>query len=356
MGFKVINSVFSPELEFGESLLTSMDAELVNGRWLNEDDLIDNTSDADAIVCSGPIQNWTPRVIQALAKCRILASLGIGYDSIHLETATEMGIVVTNIPDYCIDEVSSHAIAFMLALSRKLFQVDRFVRKHHINFVPPRRKPIAEFLSPIHRLRDQTFGIIGMGKIGTATALKAKGLGMRIVAYDPYVLREVMLSHGVEPVDFETVLCESDYLSIHAWLSDETRHMIGREEFAKMKPTAFLINTARGEIIDQPALVSALQEGRIAGAGLDVTSDDPIASDNPMLNMSNVIFSGHSAWYSTTSDSGVMFWHKAMGQVVTALNGLWPEYAVNPEVKSKWLEKWCVEPVITSVPLPDQTE
>jgi D-3-phosphoglycerate dehydrogenase len=341
MSFKVINSVFSPELEFGESLLASMDAELLNGRWLNEDDLIDNTADADAIVCSGPIQNWTPRVIQTLTQCRILASLGIGYDSIHLETATEMGIVVTNIPDYCIDEVSSHAIALMLALGRKLFQIDKCVRDHHINFVPPRRKPIAEFLSPIQRLRDQTVGIIGMGKIGTATALKAKGLGMRVVAHDPYVLNEVMASRGVEPVGLDALLRESDYLSIHAWLSDETRHMIGKEELAKMKPTAFLINTARGEIIDQPALVRALQQGRIAGAGLDVTSDDPIASDNPMLTMANVIFSGHSAWYSTTSDSGPMFWHKAMGQVVTALNGVWPEYAVNPEVKSKWLEKWC---------------
>jgi len=341
MSFKVINSVFSPELEFGEPLLAAMDAELLNGRWLNEDDLIDNTADADAIVCSGPIQNWTPRVIQTLTQCRILASLGIGYDSIHLETATEMGIVVTNIPDYCIDEVSSHAIALMLALGRKLFQIDKYVRDHHINFVPPRRKPIAEFLSPIQRLRDQTFGIIGMGKIGTATALKAKGLGMRVVAHDPYVLNEVMASRGVEPVGLDALLQESDYLSIHAWLSDETRHMIGKEEVAKMKPTAFVINTARGEIIDQPALVRALQQGRIAGAGLDVTSDDPVAPDNPMLTMANVIFSGHSAWYSTTSDSGPMFWHKAMGQVVTALNGVWPEYAVNPEVKSKWLEKWC---------------
>jgi D-3-phosphoglycerate dehydrogenase len=341
MGFKVINSVFSPDLEFGESLLASVDAELSNGRWLNEDELIHHTADADAIICSGPIQNWTPRVIRRLTRCRILASLGIGYDSIHLETATEMGIVVTNIPDYCIDEVSSHAIALMLALGRKLFQIDQWVRDHHINFVPPRRKPIAEFLSPIQRLRDQTFGIIGLGKIGTATALKAKGLGMRVIAHDPYMLNEVIASRGVEPAGIETVLEESDYLSIHAWLSDETRHMIGKDELSKMKPTAFLINTARGEIIDQPALIHALQQKRIAGAGLDVTSDDPVSPDNPMLKMSNVIFSGHSAWYSTTSDSGPMFWHKAMGQVVTALNGMWPEYAVNPEVKSDWIARWC---------------
>ena len=340
MAFKVINSIFSPELEFGEPLLASIDAELLNGRWLNEEELMNHTPDADAIICSGPIQSWTPQVIQKLTQCRILASLGIGYDSIHLETATEMGIVVTNIPDYCIDEVSSHAIALTLALGRKLFQIDRWVRDNHINFVPPRRKPIAEFLSPIQRLRDQTFGIVGLGKIGTATALKAMGLGMRVLAYDPYVLDEVMASRGVAPADLESVLEESDYLSIHAWLSDETRHMIGKNELSKMKPTAFLINTARGEIIDQPALIHALQEKHIAGAGLDVTSDDPVSPDNPMLTMANVIFSGHSAWYSTTSDSGPMFWHKAMGQVVSALNGIWPEYAVNPEVKSKWIARW----------------
>ena len=204
----------------------------------------------------------------------------------------------------------------------------------------PNQDHTGEFLRPIYRFRDQTVGILGMGKIGTVTALKARGLGMRVIACDPYVLNEIICSHGVEPVDFETLLKESDYLSIHAWLSEETRHMIAEDELSKMKSTAFLINTARGEIVDQPALVHALETERIAGAGLDVTSDDPVSSDNPMLNMPNVVFSGHSAWYSTASDSGPMFWHKAMGQVVQALNGLWPTYAVNPEVKPKWLNRW----------------
>ena len=340
MRIKVINTIYSPDLEFGEELLDEIDADLINGRWLDEDSLITNSTEADAIICSGPIQAWTPRVIQSLPRCRILASLGIGYDSIHLETATEMGIVVTNIPDYCIDEVSSHAMALTLALGRKLFQIDKTVREQNINFVPPRRKTISAHLNPIYRSRGQVFGILGLGKIGTATALKAKALGFRLIAYDPYVLDEVMRSHGVEPVDFDTLLRKSDYVSLHAWLSDETRHMLGTEAFKKMKPSAFLINTARGEIVDQDALVRALKDNRLAGAGLDVTADDPISKDNPMLAMDNVIFSGHSAWYSTTSDSGVMFWHKAMGQVVQALRGQWPTYAVNPEVKGRWLKRW----------------
>ena len=340
MAFKVINTVYSPELDFGESLLTSTRAELTNGRWLNEDALIRHVPEADAIICSAPIQTWTPRVIRTLRRCRVLASLGIGYDSIHVETATEMGIAVTNIPDYCIDEVSSQAIAMMLALGRKLFQIDRVVRNHHTNFVPPRRETINTYLKPIFRLRDQTVGILGMGKIGTATALKVKGLGMRVMAYDPYVLKEVMFSHGVEPVDFETLLNESDYLSIHAWLNDETRHLIDENAFTQMKPTAFLINTARGEIVDQPALIQALERKLIAGAGIDVTSDDPISAENPLIHMDQVILSGHSAWYSTASDSGPMFWHKAMEQVMHALDGIWPVYAVNPEARARWEERW----------------
>jgi D-3-phosphoglycerate dehydrogenase / 2-oxoglutarate reductase len=340
MRIKVINTIYSDDLEFGEELLDGIDADLINGRWLDEESLITHSTEADAIICSGPIQAWTPRVIRSLSKCRILASLGIGYDSIHLETATEMGMVVTNIPDYCIDEVSSQAMALTLALGRKLFQIDKIVREQNINFVPPRRGNITSHLAPVYRSRAQTFGILGLGKIGTATALKAQGLGFRVIAYDPYVLDEVMRSRGVEPVDFDTLLQEADYVSLHAWLSDETRHMFGSEAFRKMKPSAFLINTARGEIVDQDALVRALQENRLAGAGLDVTADDPISKENPMLAMDNVIFSGHSAWYSTTSDSGVMFWHKAMGQVIQSLGGQWPTYAVNPEAKRRWLKRW----------------
>ncbi len=340
MRVKVVNTIYSPDLEFGEELLDGIDADLVNGRWLDEEGLIMNSAEADAVICSGPIQAWTPRVIKALPQCRILASLGIGYDSIHLESATQMGIVVTNIPDYCIEEVSSHALALTLALGRKLFPIDQTVRQRNINFVPPRRDTIAAHLNPIYRFREQVLGILGLGKIGTATALKAKGLGFRVIAYDPYVLDEVMRSRGVEPVDFDTLCRESDYLSLHAWLSDETRHLIGENAFRKMKPGAFLINTARGEIVDQQALIRALKENRLAGAGLDVTADDPISKDNPMLSMPNVIFSGHSAWYSTTSDSGTMFWHKAMGQVIQALRGVWPAYAVNPEVKPRWMERW----------------
>ena len=200
------------------------------------------------------------------------------------------------------------------------------------------RKGLVEVAYPMFRMRDQTLGIIGFGKIGTATALKATGLGMKVIAYDPYVLGAVMETHGVDPVDLETLLQESDFISLHTPLNRETRNLIGHEEFKKMKPTSYFINTARGGCVDQESLIRALREGRIAGAGIDVTVDEPIAATNPLIKMANVILTGHSAFYSVTSEFELYV--KPMTQVVMALRGEWPTYAVNPEVKKKWMEKW----------------
>jgi len=340
MKFKVVHTLVDSKMTYGEDLLGPLEADMVTGRWVGEDDLIANAHDADAIICVSPIQNWTPRVLTALSRCRIVATLSIGYDRISLDAATKMAIVVTNVPDYCIDEVSNQAISFMMALGRKLFQIDRAVKEKQVLLYPGNRNGLAGIVHPIFRLRGQTLGIIGFGKIGTAVALKAKGLGLRVIAYDPYVFGAVMLSHGVEPADLNTLLCNSDFISVNATLTDETRGMIGPEQFKKMKPTCYLINTARGEIIQQSALLEALERGLIAGAGLDVTADEPIPADNPILKRSNVILTGHSAWYSTAADSPSEYWHKPMTQVVMALKGEWPIYAVNPEVKQKWLEKW----------------
>ncbi|QTA87996.1 C-terminal binding protein [Desulfonema magnum] len=344
MGFKVVNTIHLPGVDFGENLLAPLDAELVNVFGRTEDEIISNAADADAVICSGPVQPWTARVLRSLSKCRIIASLGVGYDRIDLDVATECNIAVTNVPDYCIDEVSGMAIALILALGRKLFTIDKAVRENQINFIPPSRKNLSDIVHPVFRMRDQTVGIIGFGKIGTAVALKARGLGMRVIAYDPHVFGSVIRSHGAEPADFDTLLRESDFISINAALNEETRNMIGDEELRQMKSACYLVNTARGEIVDQPALIRALQEGVIAGAGLDVTTDDPMTEDNPLLGMSNVILTGHSGWYSVSSDSDTEFWHKAMAQAVLALKGEWPLYAVNPEAQKKWLEKWGKKP------------
>lgn len=340
MTFKVVNTIQLPGVDFGGQLLQGMDAVFVEKPGRTEAEIVAAAADADAVICSGPVQPWTAHVIRALNQCRIIASLGVGYDRIELETATEKGIVVTNIPDYCIDEVSTQTIALMLALGRRLFTVDDRVRKQHVNFVPPNRKALASGIRPVFRLNEQTLGILGFGKIGTATALKARGLGMRVVACDPYVYAPVMQSHGVISVAFETLLETSDYLCINAALTPETRGLFDKAVFNRMKPTAFIVNTARGEIVNEPDLVEALKAGQIAGAGLDVTASDPVPEGDPLLGLPNVILTGHSAWYSETADSEQHFWHRAMGQVVKALKGTWPDYAVNAEVRKKWVAKW----------------
>ena len=337
MSHKVVNAFHLPDVDFGEGLLEPLGAAMVSGVWLTEDGIIANAADADALICSATHQPLSRRVMAALCRCRIIASVGIGYSQADVEAATEQGIVVTNVPDYCLDEVSGRAIAFVLALGHKLLQLDRAVKENQVCFLLE-REALKRTAHPIFRMRGQTLGIIGLGKIGVATAIKARGLGMSVIAYDPYVFDGVMESWGVEPVGLDTLLRESDFVSVHTPLTLETRGMFGFEEFTKMKRTAYFINVARGDCVDEAALVRALQEGLIAGAGLDVTAQEPLSADNPLLKMCNVILTGHSAAYSESADPEL--WIKPMTQVVMALRGEWPQYVVNPLVKRKWLEKW----------------
>jgi D-3-phosphoglycerate dehydrogenase len=337
MGLKVVNVFLLPELDFGDDLLDPLGATLVKGRWMTEEEIIGHAQDADAVIGVVSVQPFNRRLLSALPRCRVIAGIGIGYDETDVEAATELGIAVTNVPDYCLDEVSGLAITYMLALGHKLLQIDRAVRERRIAFTVD-KQALDEIARPMFRMREQTLGIVGYGKIGNVTALKARGLGMRVIAYDPYVLRPVMESRGVTPVDFDTLLRESDFLSIHTPLTSETSKMFGYEQFKKMKRTAYFINTARGGCVDQPGLVQALKEGLIAGAGIDVTIDEPIAPDNPLLTMTNVMLTGHSAWYSITSE--VDLYRRPMTQVVQALKGELPAYTVNMEVKNKWLARW----------------
>ncbi len=337
MKFKVVHTYPVAGVDLGEKLLEPYDAFLVKGVFRTEDEIIRNAEDADAVIGVVSLHPFNRRVLKALSKCRIVAGMGIGFDTTDLEAATEYGIVVTNVPDYCLDEVSGLAIAFMLALGHKIPQLDKAVRERQISLTTD-RKAVTDLAHPIFRMRDQTLGVIGFGKIGTTTALKAKGLGLKVVAYDPYVLGPVMESHGVKPVDMKTLLRVSDFISLHTPLGTETAKMIGYEEFKEMKRTCYFINTARGGCVDQTALVRALQEGLIAGAGIDVTIDEPIFPGNPLLKIQNVILTGHAAWYSTASEAEVHY--KPMTQVALALNGEWPLYAVNPEVKKNWMKRW----------------
>jgi len=337
MGFKVVNIFALPGADFGDELIDSLGVTLVKGVWKTEEEIIAQAHDADAIIGTVSMQPFNRRLLAALSKCRVIAGIGIGYDSTDVEAATELGIAVTNVPDYCLDEVSGLAITYMLALGHRLLQIDRAVRERRIAF-NMEKKALDDIAFPMFRMRDQTLGIVGLGKIGTVTALKAQGLGMRVIAYDPYVLGPVMESRGVKPVDLDTLLRESDFITLHTPLNSETRNMFGYEQFKKMKRTAYFINTARGGCVDQPGLIQALKEGLIAGAGIDVTVDEPIAPDNSLLTMPNVILTGHTAWYSVTSEVDLN--RRPMTQVVQALRGELPIYTVNTDVKTKWMTRW----------------
>ena len=337
MGFKVVNLFPTPGADLGDALLEPFNATLVKKMCRTEEEIIAQAHDADAVIGPVSVLPFNRHVLEALPKCRIIAGMAIGYDKTDVEAATELGMAVTNVPDYCLDEVSGLAITFMLALGHRFLTIDRAVRERHIIFTLD-KKALDEVAYPMFRMRDQTLGIVGLGKIGTVTALKARGLGMRVMAYDPYVLSPVMESRGVKSVDLDTLLKESDFISIHTPLTSETKNMFGYEQFKKMKRTAYFINTARGGCVVQPGLVQALKEGLIAGAGIDVMVDEPIAPENPLLTMNNVILTGHSAWYSVTSEADLV--RRPMTQVVQALRGEWPAYAVNPEAKAKWMARW----------------
>jgi len=235
MTFKVVNTIQLPGVDFGGHLLQGMNAVFEEKPGRTEEEIIAAAADADAVICSGPVQPWSSSVIEALNHCRIIASLGVGYDRIDLNKATEKSIVVTNIPDYCIDEVSTQTVALLMALGRRLFKADHMVRKQHINFVPPNRRALDAGIRPVFRMSDQTVGVLGFGKIGTATALKAKGLGLRVIARDPYVYAPVIHSHGIEAVDFGTLLEQSDYICINAALTPETMGMFNQNAFKQMK-------------------------------------------------------------------------------------------------------------------------
>lgn len=257
-------------------------------------------------------------LIARMDRCKIICRAGTGYDAIDVEAATKHGIWVTNMPDYAIDEVSAHAIALMLAQARHLFP-HRQQGRHGI------WKYRSE--TPIRRLADQTLGIVGLGRIGKSAALKGRGLGLRVIACDPYIPDEDFESVGAEKASFEQVMSESDYVSLHVLLNNETRKMIDSKALALMKPTAFLINTARGEVVDIPALLTAVQAEELAGAALDVLPVEPPDLLDPVLHEERIIVTPHIAWASV--EAGVDVRVRSAEDVVRALQTGTPRYPVN---------------------------
>ena len=318
--FKVVitdcdhGSIDEEKKEFGR-----IGAELILAQIKEEEDLIRVCKDADGLLNQYAL--LTRKVLEKLSKCKVIGRYGVGVDSVDVKAATDLGIVVANVPDYCVEEVADQALSMILALIRKTVFFDQKVKSNEWDFRQGR---------PIHRIKGKTLGLIGCGRIGLEVAKRISAFGVRVITFDPYLQKE---PEGIELMDFDIVLKESDFISIHCPLNEASRHLIGEKEFQKMEKKPLIINTSRGPIIDEAALIQALTKRQVSGAGLDVLEKEPPDPQNPLLKMENIIIAPHISFYSEESISELK--RRTAENVSSVLLGNWPRSVVNQEVKGK---------------------
>ena len=321
--FKVMITDYAwPSLWVEESVLGPI-ADLVPAPDRKEETFIELARDADAI-----LYNWaqvTEKVVQTAERCLILCRYGVGIDNAPVALATQLGILVTNIPDYCVEEVTDHAMGLLITLNRRIFKFDALVKAG--------RASEMDLSLPVLRLRGHKLGIIGFGRIGRVMAQKALPFGMEVLIYDPYVSEGSAREAGVRKVELAELLKESDFISIHSPLTPETNGLIGEPELRQMKDSAILINVSRGPVVQTDAVVRALREGWIAGAALDVLDKEPVPADHPLLELDNVILTPHVAFFSQQSIEELT--RRCAQQVRDVLEGRVPENVRNPEALSK---------------------
>ncbi|MCW4019799.1 MAG: hydroxyacid dehydrogenase [Candidatus Bathyarchaeota archaeon] len=292
-----------------------------DGRY-TEGELIREVEDVDAILTTSR-NRFTARVIESARKLKVIAKYGARPDNIDIEAATKKGIIVTWTPHTNDDSVAEHAITFMLALNKKLVSMMAYLKRGQWR---------ARTTTITNEMLGKTIGIIGLGSIGYKVAEKLRGFDVKILAYDPYVPEERVEEVGAKMVDFDTLLRESDFVTVHATLTENTRGMIGEEELKKMKKSSFIINTSRGPLIDEDSLIKALKNKWIAGAALDVFTKEPPSPDNPLLKMDDVLFSPHiAAWTEESLRKQALM---ATEDVIRFLKGQRPRHVLNPEVLS----------------------
>lgn len=271
-----------------------------------EDEVIEQCQGADGLIVQyAPI---TDRVLDALPTVKAIARYGVGVDTIDLDAATRHGVAVMNVPDYGTEEVADHALTLALAVLRGVVELDRRLRRGEYDLTP---------VQPVPRISQSTFGVVGLGAIGRTVARLARGVGFHVAGYDPYVSDEAARAAGVEPLALKDLAARSDVISLHVPLTAHTRHLAGRDFFATMKPSAILVNTCRGGVVDTDALVHALTAGQIHGAGLDVFEDEPLPADHPLTGLPNVALTPHAAWYSGPAYADLK--RKVVEHVVAAL-------------------------------------
>lgn len=310
----------APTTAIEAELLSAVDGRLVIAETGSEDELLALVPEADAILTC--FRLVTPKVVNAGDRLRVIGRYGVGVDNIAVETATERGIPVTNVPVYCVDEVAEHAIALLFTLARRTATYDASVRAGEWRI---------EAGMPMHRIAGSVLGVLGFGRIGRAVVSRGVGLGMRVLVVDRSSPAADIRAAGAEPADLDVLLAESDAVSIHLPSTPATRHLIDAERLARMKPGAFLVNCARGAIVDLDALAAALADGRLAGAGLDVFEPERLPVDHPLIGLPNTVLTPHVAFYSEESIAELQ--RRATANVIAVLTGGSPENVVNPDVR-----------------------
>lgn len=317
-----------PDVEQERLAVESSGGKLVVAQTTDEQQLANACRDADGVITARAA--ITRGVIAAMERCRIIVRYGIGVDTIDIAAATKHGIMVANVPDYCIDEVSDHALTLLLMLSRQMIPAISLARED--------RWGVAK-MPPLHRLRGQVCGLVGCGKIGSLLAGKVSQLGMRVVIHDPYLSESRCREMGAELVSFDALLACADFISLHAPLNDQTHYLFGEATFAKMKDSASIINTARGGLIDESALIAALDSGKLFGAGLDVVESEtevtPVRS--ALVNHPRIIVTAHTAWLSVEARASLQA--RAVAQVLACLKGETPYGLVNRGVIGRALAR-----------------
>ncbi|MFN8524770.1 MAG: C-terminal binding protein [Chloroflexota bacterium] len=327
MAFKVAgtNPRGDYNFEYEKEALEPIGAEVVTIRSSDPTEYAGLIADMDAVII-GTGMRYTSELMSKLTRCKVIMSGAVGFDRIDVDAATAAGILVINVPDVWVEEVADHAMMLLLAVARKLVYSNRIANTAQW----PR---VYEGFAPIPRLQESTLGLVAFGTIARNVARRAKAFGIRVIATDPVVPDSVFAEAGVERKSMDEVFRESDFVSAHVPHSKATHHLIGASHFAQMKPNSIFLNTGRGAVVDEPALIAALKAGRPSAAGLDVLEQEPPQADNPLLSMPNVLVTPHTAYYS---DAAFIASRRRVGEEIAAvLTGTKPRNPVNPAVLAR---------------------
>ncbi|MBS70835.1 MAG: hydroxyacid dehydrogenase [Rhodobiaceae bacterium] len=304
-----------PSLDPAKKALEDANAEVVQAPSSSEEDIIKAAENADAILVTYAKLN--ENILRSLKNCKAIGRFGIGVDNIDLKVAGELGISVNYVPDYCLDEVSDQAMAMIISMARKIPQSNKLVQSGRWEMPA---------VVPMYRLRGKTVGLIGFGNIPRLMTPKAQAFGFNVIASDPYAPKELFEKYGVESVSMDELYERSDFISVHAPLLPETKGLVNKDAFKKMKDTAIIVNTARGPLINEKDLIEALDKNEIGGAGLDVVETEPLPENSPLIGRDNVILAPHTAFYSVEALEELQT--KAASDVARVLNGEEPVYPI----------------------------